>query len=177
MTKLIIPQNNKDHITGNTKGTVTLVEYGDFQCPSCGEAYPIVKEILKRKGDILKFIFRNFPLYQIHTHALHAAYAAESAGKQNKFWEMHDKLLENQEYLEDKDLQQYAKDLSLDINQFTKDMKSDEIAKKVEEDINGAIESGVNATPTFFVNGISFDKSTELDLLLEAIDLANKDKA
>lgn len=90
---------------------------------------------------------------------------------------MHDKLLENQEYLEDKDLQQYAKDLSLDINQFTKDMKSDEIAKKVEEDINGAIESGVNATPTFFVNGISFDKSTELDLLLEAIDLANKDKA
>ncbi len=177
MNKLIIPQNNKDHITGNIKGTVTLVEYGDFQCPSCGEAYPIVKEILKRKGDILKFIFRNFPLYQIHTHALHAAYAAESAGKQNKFWEMHDKLLENQEYLEDKDLQQYAKDLSLDINQFTKDMKSDEIAKKVEEDINGAIESGVNATPTFFVNGISFDKSTELDLLLEAIDLANKDKA
>jgi len=177
MSKLIIPQNNKDHITGNIKGTVTLVEYGDFQCPSCGEAYPIVKEILKIKGDTLKFIFRNFPLYQIHTHALHAAYAAESAGKQNKFWEMHDKLLENQEYLGDKDLQQYAKDLSLDINQFTKDMKSDEIAKKVEEDINGAIESGVNATPTFFVNGISFDKSTELDLLLEAIDLANKDKA
>lgn len=177
MTKLIIPQNNKDHITGNTKGTVTLVEYGDFQCPSCGEAYPIVKEILKRKGDILKFIFRNFPLYQIHPNALHAAYATESAGKQNKFWEMHDILLENQEHLEDKDLQQYAKDLSLDINQFTKDMKSDEIAKKVEEDINGAIKSGVNATPTFFVNGISFDKSTELDLLLEAIDLANKDKA
>ncbi|HII95255.1 MAG TPA: thioredoxin domain-containing protein, partial [Candidatus Methanofastidiosum sp.] len=136
---------------------------------------PIVKEILKIKGDTLKFIFRNFPLYQIHFNALHSAYAAESAGKQNKFWEMHDKLLQNQENLEDKDLQQYAKDLSLDINQFTKDMKSDEITKKVEEDINGGIESGVNATPTFFVNGISFDKSTELDLLLEAIDLVNKE--
>ncbi len=175
MSKLIIPPNNKDHIRGNIKGTVTLVEYGDFQCPSCGEAYPIVKEILKLKGDILKLIYRNFPLYQIHSNALHAAYAAEAAGKQNKFWEMHDILLENQEDLEDKDLQQYAKDLSLDINQFTKDMKSDQIAKKVEDDINGGIESGVNGTPTFFINGMSFDKNYELDLLLEAIDSVNKD--
>jgi len=174
MSKLIIQPNNEDHIQGKEKSSITLVEYGDFQCPYCKEAYPIVKEIQKIKGDILRFVFRNFPLSEIHSYALHAAYAAEAAGKQNKFWEMHDILFENQENLKDSDLRLYSEKLSLDMDQFTKDMNSDEVAKKVETDIMGGIKSGVNGTPTFFINNIRFDGPSELDSLLEAIDLADK---
>jgi len=175
MSNLTIQPNKEDHIRGNRKGPITLVEYGDFQCPDCGAAYPIVKEILEIRGDVLKLVFRNFPLYQIHSYALHAAYAAEAAGKQDKFWEMHDILLTNQDRLEDKDLESYAKGLSLDMNQFTKDANSDEIAKKVQTDITGGINSDVNGTPTFFINGISFDKYYDFDSLLEAIDLSEKE--
>jgi protein-disulfide isomerase len=174
MSKLIIQPNNEDHIQGKENNSITLVEYGDFQCPYCGEAYPIVKEIQKIKGDILRFVFRNFPLSEIHSYALHAAYAAEAAGKQHKFWEMHDILFENQENLKDSDLRLYSENLSLDMDQFIKDMNSDEVAKKVETDIMGGIKSGVNGTPTFFINGIRFDGPSELDSLLEAIDLADK---
>jgi len=174
MSKLIIQPNNEDHIQGKEKSSITLVEYGDFQCPYCKEAYPIVKEIQKIKGDILRFVFRNFPLSEIHSYALHAAYAAEAAGKQNKFWEMHDILFENQENLKDSDLRLYSEKPSLDMDQFTKDMNSDEVAKKVETDIMGGIKSGVNGTPTFFINNIRFDGPSELDSLLEAIDLADK---
>lgn len=174
MSKLIIQPNNEDHIQGKDKSSITLVEYGDFQCPYCRESYPIVKEIQKIKGDVLRFVFRNFPLSEIHSYALHAAYAAEAAGKQNKFWEMHDILFENQENLKDSDLRLYSEKLSLDMDQFTKDMNSDEVAKKVQTDIMGGIKSGVNGTPTFFINGIRFDGPSELDSLLEAIDLADK---
>ncbi len=169
MSKLTIQPNNKDHIQGNEKSGITLVEYGDFECPYCGEAYPIVKEIQKIKGDVLRFVFRNFPLSEMHRHALRAAYAAEAAGKQGKFWEMHDLLFENQENLDDKDLRLYAEELSLDMNKFAKDMDSDDVAKKVQEDIMGGIQSGVNGTPTFFINGVRFDGSYQLDSLLEAI--------
>ncbi len=106
----------------------------------------------------------------MHQYALHAAYAAEAAGKQGRFWEMHDLLFENQENLEDKDLRLYAERLSLDMNKFAKDMDSDEVAKKVQEDIMGGIKSGVNGTPTFFINGVRFDGSYQLDSLLEAIE-------
>ena len=170
MSKLTIQPNNKDHIQGNEENSITLVEYGDFECPYCGEAYPIVKEIQKIKGDVLRFVFRNFPLSEMHQYALHAAYAAEAAGKQSKFWEMHDLLFENQENLDDKDLRLYAEELSLDMNKFAKDMDSDDIAKKVQEDIIGGIKSGVNGTPTFFINGVRFDGSYKLDSLLEAIE-------
>ena len=174
MSKLTMQPNNEDHIQGKEKSHITLVEYGDFQCPYCGKAYPIVKEIQKIKGDVLRFVFRNFPLSEIHSYALHAAYAAEAAGKQQKFWEMYDILFENQENLKDSDLRLYSEKLSLDMDQFTKDMNSDEVAKKVQTDIIGGIKSGVNGTPTFFINSIRFDGSSDLDSLLEAIDLANK---
>ena len=174
MSKLTIQPNNEDHIQGKENSSITLVEYGDFQCPYCREAYPIVKEIQKIKGDAIRFVFRNFPLSEIHSYALHAAYAAEAAGKQHKFWEMHDILFENQENLKDSDLRLYSEKLSLDIDQFTKDMNSDEVAKKVQTDIMGGIKSGVNGTPTFFINSIRFDGPSDLDSLLEAIDLADK---
>ena len=169
MSKLIVPPNKEDHIQGNIDRSVTLVEYGDFECPYCGEAHPIVKKIQEIEGDSLGFIFRNFPLSEVHSHALHAAYATESAGKQDKYWEMHDLLLENQDALEDDNLKAYAEKLNLDIPQFLKDMESEEIAKKVQDDIKTGAESGVNGTPTFFINNIRFDGPTTLEHLLKAI--------
>jgi protein-disulfide isomerase len=174
MSKLIVPPNKEDHIQGDIEN-ITLVEYGDFECPHCGKAHPIVKKIQEIEGDSLSFIFRNFPLSAVHPHALHAAYAAESAGKQDKYWEMHDLLLENQDSLEDENLKAYAEKLKLDIPQFLKDMVSEEIAKKIEDDISTGAKSGVNGTPTFFINNIRFDGPTQLEPLLKTINLAKKE--
>lgn len=162
--------SDSDHVKGNKNAQVTLIEYGDFECPYCREAYPIVETIQELKKSDLRVIFRNFPLSEIHPNAKHAAYAAEAAAKQGKFWEMHHLLFKNQEALEDQDLLNYAKELNLNIQQFKKDKDSEEIAKKVENDFMSGVKNGVNGTPTFFINGIRFDKSYELDLLLEAID-------
>ena len=166
--------NNKDNIQGKENADVTLVEYGDFECPYCEEAYPIVKDVQEVEGDVLRLVFRNFPLSQIHPHAIHAAYAAEAAAKQGKFWEMHSLLFENQDALEDADLASYAKDLNLNVQQFKKDMESKEIIDKVRNDFMSGVKSGVNGTPTFFINGIRFDEPCEKDLLLKAINLAKK---
>jgi protein-disulfide isomerase len=176
MSKLRETVNTNDHIQGKKDAKVTLVEYGDYECPYCGQAYPIVKELQKIEGTKLKFVFRNFPLEQVHPHAVPAACAAEAAAKQGKFWEMHDLLYENQEALEDNDLLIYAKELKLDIPQFTKDMESDEIKNKVEVDFMSGVRSGVNGTPTFFINGIRHDGSYELPFLKEAIAMALKTK-
>ena len=168
--KLTIPVSDSDQTKGKGNAPVTLVEYGDFECPYCRLAYPIVEEIQKIKGDGIRIVFRNFPLSQIHPHALHAAYAAEATAKQGKFWEMYYLLLENQEALEDQDLLTYAKRLNLDIQQFKKDMGSEEVAKKVKDDFMGGVRSGVNGTPTFFINGIRFDGSYEPGSLQKAIE-------
>lgn len=166
---LIIPVNNDDHIKGREKVPVTLVEYGDFECPDCRQAYPIIKEIYKTEKDKLKIVFRNFPMAQIHPHALHAAYAAEAAAKQKKFWEMHDLLFENQDALEDHSLMFYAKTLNLDLRKFKKDMISEEVKKRVKDDFMGGVRSGVNKTPTFFINGVRFDGPSKLNSLRKAI--------
>ena len=172
MNELTVSPNKNDHIQGNNDAPVTLVEYGDYECPYCGQAYPIVKELQKLEGKSLRFIFRNFPLAQVHPHALRAAYAAEVSAKQGKFWEMHDKLYENQQALEDHDLLMYARELGLDTGQFTKDMNANQIENRVEDDFMSGIRSGVNGTPTFFINGIRHDGSYELEFLHEAIKKA-----
>lgn len=172
--KLTVPVSDKDHFEGNVDAKVTMVEYGDFQCPDCGNAYPVIKELQKIEGDRLRFVYRNFPLSNIHEHAARAAYAAESAGKQGKFWGMHDLLFENQESLEDQDLITYANNLNLDIRQFEEDMASEEVMNKVKEDFMSGVKSGVNGTPTLFINGVRFDKSCEVEILKSAIDLAIK---
>jgi len=154
----------------SSNAPVTLLEFGDFECPYCRRAYPIIKELQRIEGDRLKFVFRNFPLSQIHQHALHAAYAVQAADKQGKFWEMHDMLFENQYALEDQNLINYAQSLNLDIQQFIQDMKSEEIIKKIKEDFLSGARSGVNGTPTFFINGIRFDKPYELSYLQEAVE-------
>jgi protein-disulfide isomerase len=168
-TRLTVPPGKRDHAVGPAAAPVTLVEYGDFECPHCGAAHHVVKEIQKRLGHQLRFVFRHSPLGMAHPHAEHAAEAAEAAGVQGKFWPMHDALFENQEALEDSDLVQYAAALGLDADQFVTELASHVHAPRVREDFMSGVRSGVNGTPSFFVNGIRHDGDYELDSLLASI--------
>src|SRR5690348_14925243 len=122
IVRLTPPVGQRDHQQGPETAPVTLVEYGDYECPYCGEAYPIVKEIQRRLGERLRFVFRNFPLTQAHPHAEHAAEAAEAASEQGKFWQMHDTLFEHQQALDDAHLAQYALALGLEKETFVREM-------------------------------------------------------
>lgn len=164
------PVNEKDHIQGNTDAIIELVEYGDYQCPHCGRAYPIVKRIQEQLGNKLKLVFRNFPLAKIHPEATMAAVATEAAARQNKFWEMHDIIFENQDQLEYESLIAYAEELALDIAQFEEDMQKPELKGKVESDFESGIRSGVNATPTFFINGEKYNNGWEGERMLTFIN-------
>lgn len=144
---------NEDHIQGLANAPIELVEYGDFQCPYCKKAYYIVKEIQQELGDNLKFVFRNFPLTDLHPHAMHAAIAAETAAQQGKFWNMHDILFENQKFLDDSYLMQYAKIIGLNPQRFEEDFGNDKSYAKVKKDYESGEENGVEGTPTFFING------------------------
>jgi protein-disulfide isomerase len=166
------PVSERDHIEGDSQAPVTLVEYGDYECPHCGRAYPIVKEVQRRLGTRLRFVFRNFPLTQMHPHAEHAAEAAESAAAQGKFWAMHDALFENQHALDDANLLQLAEELGLDGQPFSTDMSEHHYAPRVREDVMSGIRSGVNGTPTFFVNGVRYDDSWDVDTLTAAVEEA-----
>ncbi len=172
MTILKVPVGKNDHLQGNPKAPVILVEYGDYECPYCGEAYPIVKRVQKVLGKNLGFVFRNFPLTELHPHALQAALAAEAAGLQGKFWEIHDTLFENQETLEDEDLIGFARRLGLDPGQFNSDRHSRGVQKKVKDDFLGGALSGVNGTPTFFINGRRHDGYYDFKDLLGALERA-----
>ncbi len=167
--KLSVPVGDDDYSQGSKDAKITLVEYGDYECPYCGKAYPIVKKIQAEMGDDLKFVFRNFPITQSHPHALHAAEAAEIAGKQGKFWEMHDALYENQKALDDESLKKYAEKIGLDAENFAADLENGTYEEKVRTDFMNGVESGVNGTPSFFINGTRFDGSWEYEDLLEAL--------
>jgi protein-disulfide isomerase len=164
--------DDRDHIQGPADAAVTLVEYGDYECPYCGAAYPIVKELQARMGDGLKFVFRNFPITTSHPHAEQAAEAAEAAAAQGRFWEMHDLLYENQRRLRDQDLHAYAEQLGLDVEQFDKDLAEHVHASRVREDFMSGVRSGVNGTPSFYVNGSRHDDSYDLETLLAALERA-----
>jgi len=157
--QLTPPVSAKDHTAGPDDAPVTLVEYGDYECPFCGRAHPVVKAVQRELEGQLRFVFRNFPLAEAHPHALLAAQAAEAAGAQGRFWEMHDKIFENQEALELSDIVGYAQSLGLDITQFQADLEAGTFAKKVREDFRSGVRSGVNGTPTFFINGSRYDGS------------------
>ena len=150
---------DRDHIEGPADAPVTLVEYGDYECPYCGQAYPIVKQVQEELGDDLRLVFRNFPLGNMHPHAKRAAEAAEAVGAQGNdpFWAMHDYLYEHQDALTDDDLKSYAAELDLDTDQFEQDLEASTSEDRVEEDFQSGIRSGVNGTPTFFVNDERFD--------------------
>ena len=151
---------------------MTLVQYGDYECPYCGEAYPIIKEVQARMGDRLRFVFRNFPITTSHPHADQAAEAAEAAAAQGKFWEMHDLLYENQRRLRGRDLHAYAERLELDVERFDKELAEHVHAERVHEDFMSGVRSGVNGTPTFYINGVRHDDSYEAETLLEALEQA-----
>jgi protein-disulfide isomerase len=170
--RLSVPVTEKDHAQGPPDAPVTLVEYGDYECPYCGKAYPVVKEIQQRMGDRLRFVFRNFPLNTLHEHAGVAAQAAEAAAAQGKFWEMHDILYEHQDELADADLRQYALKIGLEIYRFNADVDGETFAKRVRDDFRGGIRSGVNGTPTFFINDVRYNGNHTLDAMLSALENA-----
>jgi protein-disulfide isomerase len=162
----------RDHIQGPPAAAVTLLEYGDYQCPYCGAAYPIVKELQARMGERLRFVFRNFPITTAHPHAEHAAEAAEAAGAQGRYWEMHDVLYENQRRLSDADLHGYAEALGLDVERFDRELADGVHAPHVREDFLSGVRSGVNGTPTFYIDGVRHDDSYDLETLLAALERA-----
>lgn len=170
--RLTLPVSERDHIQGSLTAPVALVEYGDYECPYCGAAYPIVKQLQRHFGTQLCFAFRNFPLSQVHPHAEHAAEAAEAAAAQGKFWEMHDYLYEHQNHLDDLHLVMYAYQLDLDQERFERDLVAHTYAGRVREDFMSGIRSGVNGTPTFFINGLRHDAAYDLESLQAAIEAA-----
>ncbi|MEA2707648.1 MAG: hypothetical protein QOF78_249 [Phycisphaerales bacterium] len=162
----------RDHIRGPRDAAVTLVEYGDFECPHCGRAHFILQDLEAMMGDRYRLVFRNFPLSQIHPYAERAAEAAEAAGAQGLFWEMHDTLFEHQDALEDEDLVAYADEIGCDLPRFQMDLLQGRFRERVREDFLGGVRSGVNGTPTFFINGRRHDAPWDLDALAEAIEMA-----
>ena len=164
--------DDRDHIQGPADAAVTLVEYGDYECPYCGAAYPIVKELQAHMGDRLRFVFRNFPISTSHPHAEQAAEAAEASAAQGRFWEMHDLLYENQTQLRDQDLHAYAEQLGIDVERFDKDLAEHVHAPRVHEDFMSGVRSGVNGTPSFYVNGARHDDSYDFETLLAALERA-----
>jgi len=172
MSALKPPVSGNDQQTGHPDAPVILVEYGDYQCSHCGIAYPLIKRLLAAKEKDLLFVFRNFPLQEAHPAAYMAALAAEAAGRQGKFWLMHDMIFEHQDNLHGNSLVDFAAALDLDMQQFAQDWKSNAVQQKVESDFESGIRSGVNGTPTFFLNGeiMAYDETYES--LLNAVAAA-----
>ena len=156
-SRLTPPVGERDHAAGPADAPVTLVEYGDFECPYCGMAYPIVKAAQRRLGDRLRFVFRHFPLKESHPHAKHAAEASEAAAEEGGFWGMHDALYEHQHALADADLLRYATQLGLDAERVARELEEGTHTRRVRDDFRSGVTSGVNGTPTFFVNGERYD--------------------
>lgn len=172
VARLTLPVGPRDHAQGPADALVTLVEYGDYECPHCGRAYPIVKEVQRRLGSRLRFVFRNFPLSESHPHAQHAAEAAEGAGAHGRFWEMHDMLFEHQRALLDRHLVGYAASLGLDPTTFEQELLAHVHKARVREDFMSGVRSGVNGTPTFFIDAARFDDSWDPDTLTAALEAA-----
>jgi protein-disulfide isomerase len=169
---LSVEVNAADHSLGPQHAPVTVVEYGDFECPSCKSAAPAVKMLLADYAGRLRFVYRHFPLEEPHPHALAAAEASECAGEQGKFWEMHDLLFENQRHLQPKHLQGYADSLGLDLPQFTAEMDDHVYLQRIREHVAGGRSSHVRGTPGFFVNGTIQDVSFGLQGLFDAVEAA-----
>jgi protein-disulfide isomerase len=170
MASLTIPVGPNDHIQGDESASVVLVEYGDYQCPHCGRAHPIVKRVQNHFGDRLAFVFRNFPLNEAHPFAEMAAESAEFAGAGGQFWEMHDAIFENQEELGEPMLVELAESLGLSGNELKEAIQNHTFATRVKEDFRGGVRSGVNGTPTFYINGERHEGAFGFEDLVEAIE-------
>jgi protein-disulfide isomerase len=163
---------DRDHIRGPQNAPVTLLKYGDYECPYCGAAHKIVTALLARMGDDVRFVFRHFPLSTVHPHAEQAAEAAEAAGAQGKFWAMHDMLYENQDQLDAPSLLTYADAVGVDVEQFTTELLQHVHAPKIREDFISGVRSGVNGTPTFYIDGVRHDGSWDAASLWAALESA-----
>ena len=170
MATLKVPVTSHDHVQGDEGAPIVLVEYGDYQCPHCGHAHPIVRRVQKHFGKRLGFVFRNFPLNEIHPNAETAAEAAEFAGAQQRFWEMHDGIFENQDALGPPLLRELAEKLALSSDALDRALSDGKYAQRVKDDFIGGVRSGVNGTPTFFINGRRHDGAFEFDDLVAAIE-------
>lgn len=157
MSRLTVPVNAQDHVQGREDAAITLVEYGDFQCPYCGMAHPVIKTLQKRLGERLRFVFRHFPLTSSHPFAELAAEASEAAGAQGKFWQMHDGIYENQDDLGQELLLELARRLNLDMNAFIEHLESRKFHARIKKDFMSGVRSGVNGTPGLFINDLKYE--------------------
>jgi protein-disulfide isomerase len=169
MTSLRNPVSAADHAQGRADAAVTLVEYGDYQCPHCGAAYPVVQQLQQRLGDDLRFVFRNFPLAEMHPDAVSAAMTAEYGAAHAHFWEIHDALFENQQRLGLELYGEIVMELGLDAKELRAALETDTYLDRVQTDFNGGVRSGVNGTPTFFINGQRYDGSHDFESMAEAL--------
>jgi Na+/H+ antiporter NhaA len=160
---------DRDHVRGPDSAPVTLVEYGDYECPYCGQAEVVIRELLDEFGDELRYVWRHLPLNDVHAHAQMAAEAAEAAGAQGSFWPMHDRLLATQDELTARDLQRYAEELGLDVDRFWDELRRREHAERIAEDVASADSSGVAGTPSFFINGRRHQGAYDVDTLSAAV--------
>jgi protein-disulfide isomerase len=167
---LSVPVSARDHARGPADARVTLLEYGDFECPHCRAAYFILEEVLGEVGDDVRFVYRHFPLSNMHPHAEMAAEAAEAAGAQNLFWDMHRQLYLHQDQLEDDDLLEHAETIGLDLDRFARELDLGMHEGRVREDLLSGARSGVNGTPTFYINGVRHDGAPDAASLLRALE-------
>jgi protein-disulfide isomerase len=175
LARLLTPVGEDDHVQGPAAASVTLVEYGDYECPYCRAAVPIVEELQRVLPDQLRFVFRHFPLENLHPHARRAAEAAEAAAAQGRFFEMHAALFEHQAALEDEDLRRYAAGIDLDLARFAAELEAHTHADRVREDFRGGIRSGVRGTPTFFLDDVRYDGGIGVRQLVAAIQASHPD--
>lgn len=174
MPRLAVPVSERDHVRGPARAPVTLVEYGDFQCPFCGAAWWVLRDMEARYSGDLKVVFRQFPLVELHPLAMTAAESSEAAGAQGRFWEMHDVLFQNQPNLLPEHLVAYAAELGLDVDAFVADVEGHRHVSKIRADFMGGVRSGVNGTPCLFINGERFNGPADGALLARAIEAARR---
>ena len=167
--KLSAPVTERDHVRGSLEAPVVVVEYGDYECPHCGRAYWVIKELLETLGDQIAFVFRNFPINEKHPRAERVAEALEAAGGQGRFWEMHDRFYERQHQLDAFDLEEHARVTGLDLELWKRDLRERTYRHRVYEDLETGRTSGVTNTPTFFINGIRHQGDYDFESLLTAI--------
>jgi protein-disulfide isomerase len=168
--RLVPPVGPDDHVAGLPNAPVTLVEYGDFECPQCGDAFPIIERIRQRLGDRLRFVYRHFPLTQVHPHAEHAAEIAEMAGDHRSFWEMHRLLFDHQDALDDASLVRHAAQVGVDATAAANALAAGTFASRVQSQLTSGMRSGVSGTPTFFINGRRYDLTINERVLLATLE-------
>jgi len=164
-SRLLLPIRSIDHVRGPEDAPYTLVEYGDYECPDCGRLYVILRDLQQEIASRLRIVFRHYPLSGVHHHAQQAAEAAEAAGAQGKFWEMHTLLFERQQDLRTKDLIRYAEELTLDVERFRDELKNQTYSERVRADFLAGVQNGVYGTPGLFLNGVRYDAAWDEETL------------